>query len=71
MERNSPNKPKIMKANAVLCPFCCVEYAEVEFDFEVDGFILNNVKALRCPTCGEEFFTPKQYAAVMERINKL
>jgi YgiT-type zinc finger domain-containing protein len=48
---------------------CCVEFVEVEFDFEVDGVILQNVKALRCPTCEEEVFTPEQYEAIIKRIN--
>jgi autonomous glycyl radical cofactor GrcA len=58
-----------MKASALLCPACCVEYVEVEFDFEVDGVILHNVKALRCPTCEEEVFTPEQYEAIRKRVS--
>jgi YgiT-type zinc finger domain-containing protein len=46
-----------------------VEYVEVEFDFEVDGVILHNVKALRCPACEEEVFTPEQYEAIRKRIS--
>jgi hypothetical protein len=57
-----------MKAGALLCPTCCVEYVEVEFDFEVDGVMLHNVKALRCPECEEELFTPQQVEAIKKRI---
>jgi hypothetical protein len=45
-----------------------VEYVEVEFDFEVDGVILHNVKALRCPGCREEAFTPQQIDAIQKRL---
>jgi hypothetical protein len=68
LEKNSPNKPNVMKAGALLCPTCCVEYVEVEFDFEVDGVMLHNVKALRCPECEEELFTPQQVEAIKKRI---
>jgi hypothetical protein len=43
---------------------CCVEYVEVEFDFEVDGVVLHNVKALRCPSCEQEVFTQEQIEAI-------
>ncbi|MGD0996090.1 MAG: hypothetical protein ABR909_11275 [Candidatus Bathyarchaeia archaeon] len=69
MEKNSPNKPRSIRASALLCPTCCVEYVEVEFDFELDGVILHNVKALRCPACEEEVFTPEQYEAIRKRIS--
>jgi hypothetical protein len=68
LEKNSPNKQTVTKAEALLCPTCCVEYVEVEFDFEVDGTILSNVKALRCPACEEEVFTPQQVEEIMKRI---
>ena len=58
LEKNSPNKPAAAKAGALLCPSCCVELVEVEFDLEVDGVILHNVKALQCPDCGEEHLLP-------------
>jgi hypothetical protein len=57
------------KANALLCPTCCVEFEEVEFDFEVDGCILHNVKALRCPGCQQEAFSPEQQEAIRKQIN--
>ena len=69
LEDNSPNKSKSTKAGALLCPKCCIEYLEVEFDFEVDGVILHNVKALRCPACDEEVFTPEQYETIRKIIN--
>ncbi|MGD0450865.1 MAG: hypothetical protein ABSA79_07425 [Candidatus Bathyarchaeia archaeon] len=69
MEKNSINKQIGIKAEALLCPTCCVEYVEVEFDFEVDGVILNNVKALRCPACEEEVFTPQQVEEIRKRIS--
>jgi hypothetical protein len=68
LEKNSPSKLANAKASALLCPICCVEYVEVEFDFEDDGVILHNVKALRCPCCGEEVFTPKQVEVIKKRI---
>jgi autonomous glycyl radical cofactor GrcA len=70
LEKNSPRKQRSTKASALLCPACCVEYVEVEFDFEVDGAVLHNVKALRCPSCEEEVFTPEQYEAIVKRVGK-
>jgi uncharacterized protein with PIN domain len=71
LKKEQSNKIRDMKANALLCPTCCVEYIKVEFDFEVDGIILHNVKALRCPECEEEVFTPQQYEAIRKRINNI
>jgi len=68
LQENSPNKPQSVKANALLCPTCCVEFVEVEFDFELDGVILHNVKALKCPACEEEVFTPEQCAEIRKMI---
>jgi len=56
-------------AGALLCPICCVEYVEIEFDMEVEGIILHKIKALRCPECEEELFTPEQYAIIKKRID--
>lgn len=53
------------------CPKCAMEYVEVEVDFEYGAVILRNVKALRCPTCKEELFTPEQYGAIRERIRSV
>jgi hypothetical protein len=58
-----------VKANALFCPVCCVEFVEVEFDFEFDGVVLHNVKALKCPSCEEEAFTPEQMEAIMKRVS--
>jgi hypothetical protein len=69
LEGNLSSKPKGTKAGALLCPTCCIEYLEVEFDFEVDGVILHDVKALRCPECEEEVFTPEQYEIIRKRIS--
>ena len=62
LEKNLRNSGT--KANALLCPVCCVEYIEVEFDFEVDGVVLHNVKALKCPSCEQEVFTQEQVEAI-------
>lgn len=71
MEKNSSSKQRIAKAGALLCPTCCVEYLEVEFDFEVEGVILHNVKALRCPDCEEEIFTPQQVETIKKEVSYL
>jgi hypothetical protein len=70
LEKNSPSKPKGTRAGALLCPSCCVEYFEIEFDLEVDGVILHNVKALKCPDCEEELFTPQQHEAIKKKIDE-
>jgi hypothetical protein len=41
-----------------------VEYIEVEFDFEVDGVVLHNIKALKCPRCEQEVFTQEQVEVI-------
>ncbi|MCL5949359.1 MAG: hypothetical protein M1490_02640 [Candidatus Bathyarchaeota archaeon] len=69
MEKNSPSNLNGTKANALLCPSCCVEFVEVEFDFELEGVVLHNVKALRCPSCKEELFTPQQIETIKKRIS--
>jgi len=53
------------------CPKCAREYVEVETDFEYGDVILRNVKALRCPECEEELFTPEQYRVIRERIRSV
>jgi hypothetical protein len=69
LAKNSPSKQGDAKAGALLCPNCCVEYVEVQFDFEVDGVVLHDVKALRCPRCEEEVFSPQQQEEVQKRID--
>jgi hypothetical protein len=68
LAKNSASKTAT-KAGALLCPLCCIEYVEVEFDCEVDGVVVRNVKALRCPNCKEEVFTPQQQETIQKRIN--
>ena len=53
------------------CPKCGVEYVEVEVDFEYGDVILRKVKALRCPVCKEELFTPEQYGVIRARIRSV
>jgi hypothetical protein len=67
LEKNSANKLNGTKANALLCPSCCIEFVEVEFDLEFEGVVLHNVKALRCPGCKEEVFTQEQVEAIRKR----
>jgi hypothetical protein len=59
---------QILKAGALMCPVCCVEFLEVDIDFEADGIILRNVKMLRCPICQDEQFTPEQQDAIQEQL---
>ena len=54
----------------MLCPSCCIEYVHVEFDLEIDGIILHNVKALKCPKCEEELFTPQQQEVIKKKIEE-
>jgi hypothetical protein len=68
-EKNSAHKATETKAGALLCPICCVEYVEVEFDFEVNNMVLHDVKALRCPMCKEEIFSPEQQETIRKRIS--
>jgi hypothetical protein len=70
MQMPNHNEPseETLKAGALLCPICCVEYIEIEFDFETDGVALQNVKALKCPICQEELFTPEQYDTIQTRV---
>ncbi|HEX9862375.1 MAG TPA: AbrB/MazE/SpoVT family DNA-binding domain-containing protein [Candidatus Bathyarchaeia archaeon] len=53
------------------CPKCDTEYLEVEVDFEYGDIILRNAKALKCPRCKEELFTPEQYSAIRNRIHSV
>ncbi len=40
-------------------------------DYEYQGIILRNVKALRCPDCKEELFTLEQYEAIRNRLRNV
>ncbi len=71
LAKNLLNKLKGTKADALLCPLCCIEYVEIEFDMELEGVVLHNVKALRCPGCEEELFTPQQHEAIRKKIDDL
>jgi hypothetical protein len=66
--KNSTCKSEGTKAGALLCPTCCVEYLEVTFDCEFDGVVLHDVKALRCPRCEEEVFSPEQQEEIRKKI---
>jgi hypothetical protein len=69
LEKNSHGRLSDTKANSLLCPVCCVEYVQVEFDLEVDGVVLRNVRALMCPSCKEEIFAPEHYEEIIKRLN--
>ncbi len=73
MPRNEyePEPKQSLKAGALLCPVCCVEYIEVEVDFDIDGVVLQNVKALRCPVCQDEQFTREQQEAIEKRLRNI
>jgi len=60
-----------LRAGALLCPVCCVEYVETEADFDIDGKILRNVKLLRCPVCQDEQFTRQQQEALEQKLHDL
>lgn len=53
------------------CPKCKTKYEEVTTTFEHGDIILKNVKALRCPSCKEELFTPEQYSQIRERFKSI
>jgi len=65
--KNLLDKQKEVKANALFCPICCIEYMKVEFDFEIEGVVLHNVKALRCPCCDDEVFTEGQMDVIRKQ----
>jgi hypothetical protein len=54
-----------------VCPKCKKKCEEVTVDYEYQGVILRNVKALRCPTCKEELFTLEQYDAIRNRLRSI
>jgi NAD-dependent SIR2 family protein deacetylase len=53
------------------CSKCGVDCVEVEVDFEYGDVILRKVKALRCPICKEEVFTPEQYGVIRARVRSV
>ena len=54
-----------------ICPKCNKRCEEVTIDYEFQGVILCNVKALRCPDCKEELFTLEQYDAIRNRLSNV
>lgn len=58
-----------VKCRMSKCPKCDADYVEV--DFEYVDVILRRVKALRCPVCKEELFTPEQYGVIRARIRSV
>ena len=53
------------------CPKCNVEYVEIETDFEYGDVLLRNVKATKCPNCGEELFSLDQYRTIKDRLQSI
>jgi hypothetical protein len=53
------------------CLKCNKPCEEVTVDYEYQGVILRNVKALRCPDCKEELFTLEQYDAIRNRLRSV
>ena len=68
LAKNLQNKINSTKAGALMCPSCCVEYVEVQFDCEFDGVLLRDVKALKCPRCEEEVFSPQQQEDIKKKL---
>jgi len=68
---NGNRRNGAIKAGALLCPRCCVEYKKVEVDFQCGNVVLPKVKILKCPACEEELFTPEQREAIRKRIEKI
>ena len=60
--------PKELKAGALICPTCFVEYIETKEDFEHEETIVRNVKILRCPVCQEEIFNPEQQKQILKKM---
>ena len=60
-----------MKKQMSICPKCNKECEEVTIDYEYQGVLIRNVKALRCPNCKEEVFTLEQYDTIRERLRNI
>lgn len=54
-----------------VCLKCNKECQEVTVDYEYQGVVFRNVKALRCPDCKEELFTLEQYDAIRDRLRNI
>jgi hypothetical protein len=63
-------RSETVKAGALLCPVCCVEYINLEVDFEVEGTFYKNIKLLKCPVCQDELFTPEQQEELEKQIQE-
>jgi YgiT-type zinc finger domain-containing protein len=69
VDNNRDNPAEVtIKAGTLMCPVCCVKYAEIKVDFEYEGSILHNVKMLQCPVCHEEILNLEQHEAIKTRI---
>ncbi len=68
MTHSTNNHSETLKAGALLCPICCVEYEKLEADFEFDGTIFKKIKILRCPICQEEQISPEQQDLLEKQI---
>lgn len=60
-----------MRKQMSICPKCNKQCEEVTIDYEYQGVVLRNAKALRCPNCKEEVFTLEQYDAIRERLRNI
>jgi len=60
-----------MKKPMSVCPKCNKQCEEVTIDYEYQGVVLRNTKALRCPNCKEEVFTLEQYEAIRTRLRNI
>jgi len=60
-----------MKKQMSICPKCNKECEEVTIDYEYQGVLIRNVKALRCPNCKEEVFNLEQYDTIRERLRNI
>ena len=54
-----------------VCPKYNKECQEVTVDYEYQGVVLRDVKALRCLGCKEELFTLEQYDAIRDRLRNI
>jgi hypothetical protein len=65
--KTGPKHEHGLKAGALLCRVCCVEFREIQVDMEWEGKVLHNVKILKCPVCQTETFTPEQLKDFIEQ----
>ena len=63
----------VMKENIPYCAKCDEEMKEVllpKYEYE-EGYLMHNVGAFRCHTCGKTFFTENQAKEMKARTNEL